>query len=324
MTTTQTKRLSRALIIRLIGTLISVILLVYLLSQQGWSEIGSAIRQIPAWRILVAVGLTFVSRLAVSLRWHVLLRAAGVAITPGQTTRLTFAGLFASNFLPTTIGGDVARLAGAIQLKFDAAIAAASLVVDRLVGMAGMALVLPVGIPRMIQAGFVFTTFFAPISMSSATFIRIPVAVQSLLRKFRVAVVTVGEALRKWLHQPGALMASLVFTGVHMLCLYASIWLLLIGLGETISFWLVAGLWSAVYFITLIPISINGYGLQEVSMAVIFAQAGGVTHQSSLTIALLVRTLTMLGSLPGALYLPGIMAGQKKSPESGESPSVLT
>ena len=60
-----------------------------------------------------------VSRLAVAGRWHVLMHSAGTGITPRQSIRLTFAMLFASNFLPTTIGGDVVRYAGAVRLGFD-------------------------------------------------------------------------------------------------------------------------------------------------------------------------------------------------------------
>jgi hypothetical protein len=131
--------------------LLAVALLVYLLSKQGWDEIAGAFRQIAVWRILLAFALTFISRMAVSARWYVLLRSGKADISFGQSTRITFAGLFASNFLWTTIGGDVVRLAGAIRFKFDPAVSAASLVVDRLVGMAGMAMALPFALPRFFS-----------------------------------------------------------------------------------------------------------------------------------------------------------------------------
>ena len=80
-----------------------------------------------------------------------LLRSGGVKARWGQSLRITFAGLFATNFLPTTIGGDLARLAGAIQYGFDATVSAASLVADRLIGLAGMVFVLPLGFPYLGQ-----------------------------------------------------------------------------------------------------------------------------------------------------------------------------
>jgi uncharacterized protein (TIRG00374 family) len=105
----------RQTVVRIFGTLIALALLVYLLSQQGWQEIATAIHQIPFWRLALALGLMFISRIAVAARWHVLLRGADLKIPFRQSLRITFAGLFASNFLPTTIGGDVVRLAGAIH-----------------------------------------------------------------------------------------------------------------------------------------------------------------------------------------------------------------
>ena len=49
-------------------------------------------------------------------------------------------------FLPSTIGGDVVRYLGGIQLDNQKIKCAGSLIMDRLVGMFGMALVLPFGL----------------------------------------------------------------------------------------------------------------------------------------------------------------------------------
>ena len=96
-----------------------------------------------------------------------------------------------------------------------------------------------------------------------------------------------------------------------MLSLFSVVWLFINGMGENISLWLTSGLWSFTYFVTLLPFSINGYGLQEVSMTFIFSSLGGVSVQNSLTAALLVRTLQIIASLPGAVFLPDILVGLK-------------
>src|SRR3972149_8517248 len=119
-------------IFRALGTLVALALVVYLTSQQGGQGVARAIARIELWRFTLAIVLTLISRLAVAQRWHVLLRSGGVNATWTQSLRITFAGLFANNFLPTTVGGDVARMAGALQMGFDAAVSAASLIVDRL------------------------------------------------------------------------------------------------------------------------------------------------------------------------------------------------
>ena len=86
-------------------------------------------------------------------------------------------------------------------------------------------------------------------------------------------------------------------------------------MGEDLSFGLIAGLWSFVYFVTLLPISINGYGVQEISIAFIFSEVGGASLESGLTVSVIYRTLMMIASLPGVLFVPGIIAGNKKQEE---------
>lgn len=296
---------TRANVVRVAGTLIAIGLLVFLLVKQGWQEILAGIRLIPPWILITTIGLTFISRLAVTARWHVLLISAGLAISTRDSLRITFAGLFATNFLPTTIGGDVVRLAGAIRLKFDAAVSAASLVVDRLVGMAGMAMVLPLCLPAVQDLSSNRLLEDHQVLLLSMTKNR---TWSAWIDKIRASLKKINHAVQLWWNNPKSLLISLAWSWVHMLCVFAILWLLLVGLGESIPLWLIGGLYSLVYFFTLIPVSINGYGLQEISMTFIFYQMGGISLASSLTAALIFRTLMVIGSLPGAFFIPGIIA----------------
>ncbi len=297
---------TRFKLIRVAGTLITISLLLYLFYLQGWSEILAGIRLIPTWILIASLGLTLVSRLAVTGRWHVLLVSAGISISARNSLRITFAGLFATNFLPTTIGGDVIRLAGAIRLKFDAAVCAASLVVDRLVGMAGMAMVLPFCLPALPEiTGEARLPVFAMMTTTSNKIW------ETLVNRSRASFQKIGQAFDLWRKNPRSLIFSLAWSWVHMLSVFSILWLLFYGLGETISFWLVGGLYSLVYFFTLIPISINGYGLQEISMTFVFYQMGGISLSSCLTVALLFRTLMIIGSLPGAFFIPGMLTSSE-------------
>ena len=109
-----------------------------------------------------------------------------------------------------------------------------------------------------------------------------------------------------------ALLNALVMTWGHMLFLFVSIWFLLRRMGEQTPFPLVAGLWTLVYFITLVPISVNGLGLQEVSLTFVYVTFGGVSMPSALTLAVLLRTLYMASSLPGAVFLPAILPSARQ------------
>lgn len=280
-------------ILQLAGTLLAIILLAVLLQDNGWNEIVEAFKKIAPVNLLWVALLFLISRLATIGRWHVLLRSGGIDMRFRDSMALTFTGLFASNFLPTTIGGDVVRLAGAMQMGFDRAVCLASIAADRLIGMLGMSMTLPIG---LFQAWGLLGTASAS-SLTLAWFHR-PLAF--LKRTFSVFGL--------WLKKPASLLGSLAFTWIHMLCLFGSIYIFTNDLGDSVSFWMIAGLWSLTYFITQIPISINGYGLQELSFTFFMSNVAGLSPAVGLSVAVLLRAYFIIFSLPGALFLPSIMS----------------
>lgn len=300
------------LAIRLVGSVATLVLLYFLLKGQGWQEVGQALASVGTANLLLGLSLILLSRLATIGRWHVLLRGNGAAITPWQTTKITFAGLFASNFLPTTIGGDVVRLAGALQLGIDGASSAASLVVDRLVGMAGMAIPLPIGVWLAWTQGVTQSVGAGNASQAALVWIGAPVGVFRTVRSWLLrAVRRLSDALGLYLRLPRVLLHALLYTFCHMTSLYLTLILLTRAMGDHLGLLQAAGLWSLVYYVTLMPLSVNGLGIQEVSLAFVFSHLGGVPMQSALALGLILRTMTMLASLPGALFLPGILPGAR-------------
>ncbi len=137
---------NRQTIIRALGSILALALLLILLEEEGDGKLFSALRRVSIGYFLAAIVALTISRLFSTARWHILLKSAGVEISFLRSVMLTFTGNFSSNFLPTTIGGDMVRLAGAMQLGYDRAICLASLVADRLIGLAGMSIALPLGL----------------------------------------------------------------------------------------------------------------------------------------------------------------------------------
>lgn len=290
-------RENRQTIARTAGSLLAVILLVILLKEESGDEIVAAVKRISVWYFLAAFVTMLVSRIFVVERWHALLRSAGMDISFSRTARLTFTGLFSSNFLPTTIGGDVVRLAGAMQLGYDRAVCLASMIADRLIGMAGMTFTLPFGLIPVFSLGKIGiqATFFTPLYKKGTDFVK---------RTF--------ETFKIWFNKPMGLLLSLLSTFGNMAFIFASIYLLIAGMDRHVSYWLIAGLWSLTYFVTLIPISINGFGVQELSLTFLLLTFGGLDHSESAVIALLIRFLFVITSLPGAFFLPSILAEMNK------------
>lgn len=288
-------------IARWVGTLLAIALTILLVKEEGGDDFVLALKSISVWYFLAGILVMLLSRLFVVLRWHILLRSGGVDISLSRTSMLTFTGLFGNNFLPTTIGGDVVRLAGAMQLGYDRAICLASLVADRLVGMAGMSIVLPFGLGPVFSLGANGLQSFA---------------LAGLFQKGMDFTRRTFEAFSIWLKKPIPLFLAFLSTLGNMIFIFLAVYLLIAGMDRHVSFWLIAGLWSLTYFVTLIPISVNGYGVQELSLTFLLSKVGGLSHSESLTVAILIRTLFIITSLPGALYLPSIMAAMSEKKTS--------
>jgi uncharacterized membrane protein YbhN (UPF0104 family) len=291
---------NRSVILRGSGTLLAIVLLIVLLYQSGWDEVWIAVQRISFLNLVLAFGCILLSRLCVTARWQVLLRSAGVNIPFKSTASLVFTGLFANNFLPTTVGGDVIRLAGAMQMGYDRAVCLASIAADRLINMLGMTLAAPLGLWQL---------FLTP----ALGYIRPDFGYQSILlagwgRKAWSFLLRTLGSFSLWLKNPSALLLALVFALLHMLFSFSANYILIHALGATLPLWKVIGLFSLAYFVALTPISINGYGLQELTVTFLLSQFGGVSLPVSATVAVLHRMLMMLVSLPGALTLPGVMA----------------
>jgi uncharacterized membrane protein YbhN (UPF0104 family) len=68
------------------------------------------------------------------------------------------------------------------------------------------------------------------------------------------------------------------------------------------------------YFLTLIPISFNGYGVREFAMASLYSRLGASTGQAAM-LALITRFFMLVETLPGALWISQLMPGVAQAGE---------
>lgn len=123
--------------------LFSLLLLGYL----GWTldiaAIGHQLMKIEWWPVFAALVCLIAGQLFSALRWVWLARALGLTVDTTRKIRLYFLGMFLSLFLPSIIGGDVAR--GWLLARGRAGsgwMAAASVILERLNGMVGLLLLI--------------------------------------------------------------------------------------------------------------------------------------------------------------------------------------
>jgi len=114
--------------------------------------------RVPVWFYLTSLAVVLVGQVAYAWRWRLLLEAAGVSVPFTKIVRQYFVGIFVNNFLPSTVGGDVAKVYY-LGRDYGRLVVLASVAIDRLLGVGLLALlavtalaVIPVSVPRLTAA----------------------------------------------------------------------------------------------------------------------------------------------------------------------------
>lgn len=267
-------------------------LISFLLSRVDWQKILPLLKRFSWISLLVSALAFFLSQFVIAIRWQYLLRAQDIRIPLSRLAWLVLIGAFASNFLPTTVGGDVVKMAAIARGQPKRAIAVASVVSDRLFNFAAMFFWLPCALTLGLANPFIET---AAASMSAL--VRFPFAQKTWQRIKRVF-----EAGRFWFSSSRIVSVALALSWVSVGFSYIAFWMVALSLGIDISFWQLSGVAAISYFVALLPISINGLGLLEGSVTALLVMQGASLEQG-VAAAVLIRLVTMAVSLLGGVRL---------------------
>jgi glycosyltransferase 2 family protein len=258
--------------------------------------------------------LVFLCHLLNIGRWRTILQCDSVPIR----RLLTYygVGLFANNFLPTGIGGDGVRTT---LLSPDVSFRRAllSVTLDRGLGFAALPLFvvpglwygLPPGLMEQLTGGVAARM---PVALWLVVIVISLAGLWLVLHRYLPSLRRVpqhygltqnddstGTSRGKWLHALGSGYALSIGSQLGLIIAH---WLILQALHIDVSpgaaIWLVLLVSASM----LVPISVNGLGLQE-SVYVVVLAAYGVTSPAALGVALVIRLYMVLFSLLGGLSL---------------------
>ncbi|RJP48023.1 MAG: UPF0104 family protein [Anaerolineaceae bacterium] len=276
----------------LLRWLVPLGLIGFLLSQIQWDEILPLLSRV-SWTSLLASALAFLlSQFIIAVRWQYLLRLQDIRIPLTRLTWLVLVGAFASNFLPTTVGGDVVKMAAVVQGQPKRAVAVASVAADRLFNLAAMFFWLP----SALTLGW-WSPLLETGAASSSALTRMPFVEKTWSRVKRVF-----EAGRAWFTSPRTVMVALIWSWLSIGASFVSFWIVTTALGISVTFWQAAGVAVISYFAALLPISVNGLGLMEGSVTALLVTQGASLEQG-VAAAVLIRFVTLAVSLLGGVRL---------------------
>ena len=319
----------RNILFRILKIVVSVGLLAFLIYRAGPSAIASVVRSADPSLLLLGLAVYTSTIVLISWRWQLLLNTQNTRVSFGRLVSLYFIGFFFNNFLPTSIGGDIYRALGAGRESGMRAVAAASVLVERLMGMlaiSALAIVAAVFVVRQMADGAIRV-----LSLGFGAAILLLVALIFHRRTFgllepltrRISLWGLGgklsrfyDALTLYRSQKMALaLAFCISIGYQLLIvLFSYLVGLALDLGIPLRYFLLCV--PITVIISLVPISINGVGVRETGYVFLLAKIG---HSSSeaVSLSLLIYGLSLLASLAGGMLY--IIRGKPGSIGGGQS-----
>lgn len=290
--------------------LVTVALLAALAVSLDWDALARRVEQGHASWMAAAVAAMAAGLLVGAWRWYELLRVADVPGSWRSALRGYMAGAFANNFLPTGFGGDVVRALAVARPGPALARAGTTVIVDRLTALVCLVLlawlILPLdaaAVPAVLVVALaaVTTCIVLALAASQAAFRFgavgrvVPAAARPLLAEMRrpLAAFAADRTLVARVFALGLLYQALVVTGV---------WCAARAIELELSFALAAVTVPLVLILTLIPVSLAGFGVREGAFVVVLRTVG--VEAAEATLLSLLTFFTMgVASLPGALAL---------------------
>jgi glycosyltransferase 2 family protein len=267
----------------------------------------------------LACALVVVDRVLMAYRWWMLLCAIDHGRRPPARVvlRIFFVSTFVGTFLPS-IGGDLYRAYSLARQEVSGAQAAASVLMDRLLGVVSIVMMAIVGVflvQRLIDdhtllvalaaAAVVCAVAVAAIFSERVASLCRAVADSIPIRRIQRIGSDLINAVRSYGRSHRELSTVLVFSIavqvlriVQAFCLGRAIG---IGLPLTTYFALV----PAILLIMLLPITVSGLGTGQLAFVGLFGEVG-VARPDAFALSVLFIALGIVGNLPGALlYVTG-------------------
>jgi hypothetical protein len=301
----------RRLSLLLLKAAVSVLLLYLSLRSVNLAVVGERLSRFhPGWIALALLVLTLQVGL-MAIRWSEIAAVCEARLPLPQATQISFIASFFNQVLPSSVGGDAARIWLLARRDGGWANATYSVLIDRIVGVLVLALIVIACLPwsmELIQnplARAVLLLIGAGSVGAAAVFLAIGIWDWPLLDRFMPTRHLVAAARNAWrLCRSGrpAVTVTACSVAIHLLTV-TSAWCCMKAVAAPVGFAPVLFLLPPVLLITTIPISIAGWGVRETSMVVAFSYAG-LAQSDGLTLSILFGAVSFaLGIIGGAVWI---------------------
>jgi uncharacterized protein (TIRG00374 family) len=260
----------------------------------------------------ISLGLNAIS----SIKWSLFLPDRAAKVSQFRLFSLYLIGKFFSNFLPSMVGGDVARAYILGREISSHSKSAASVLMERATGMIGLALLagifsilnyrilenpiisLSVLVAVLGCVVGVVLFYWPPLK---ALILRI-VGIVPLVRRFSGKFERLINAIEYFRPQYRVLFLSLLLSIAFHFLASMNVYVTSLSIGFQPSFLDIIVITPVILMLTMIPVSPNNIGWWEWCFSILLADAGA-TAAEGLAVALTLRAFTLAVSLIGGVLL---------------------
>ena len=278
-------------------------------------NLSNAFSELNGW-ILIAAFIVFLLQSALNAkRWMVVMAFFGVNSRFLPILRITFISLFVNQGLPSFIGGDALRVYWLNRKEKQLKEAVNSVLVDRIIALIGLAAFLFIGAPGFIYLFGLTSATEGVLLLSGAvfvgilTFFSLPVmfSPNSTIKLLRNLVELASRTKRLLFSAKMGKVVVVQAIGIHGLSVFA-IYLLALGFGSSVSFIDLLIVIPPVILISVMPISIAGWGVRESAMIAALGMLA-VPAETALALSLTIGGLSFINGLCG---LPLLVFGPER------------
>jgi len=297
--------------------LVSLGLLAAVAAASDLAAIGNLVVRLQPLAALAAVLLLAGIALVSGLRWWLVGRAIAAPLALRDCTALMFVGIFFSQVLPTSIGGDAVRILYAGRRGLPYGRAFSGVMLERAGGLLALVLMVAGGAlwlgeridPPLLRLALIAALPGLLVVLATLCCLDLMPLPRGLLRVARPFFALAADA-RKVLLAP---LGSLVLLGLsvlsHLLTVGA-VFVLALGLGLRLDFTAALAAVPAIVLITFIPLSFAGWGLREGAAAVMLGFVG-LAADEAVALSVLLGVATLIAGLPGLAFW---LAGGRRRP----------
>lgn len=267
-----------------------------------------------------------------ALRWRMLARASGIALSVGEAILRFWESLFFGQLTPSGVGGDAWRVYAATKRGAAMSAAMNSVILDRVIGMAALLIMVFCGFAGELLHGDALDAVELVIGVGLTVVltggIGVLLAGQFLRERERAwdkwgivaSIRRLSGLLSEVLSRPWLLVATLGLSIFGQVLCAMSVWILARSVGYDPGLIVTMLAVPVALLVSTVPITIAGWGLREGVIAAGLIRAGASPEISAATSLLFGLALALIGLIGGLCLWSGRRRMKQVVPTEAETP----